>query len=155
MTRPRTRGAWPASRRIATTSRTRPTWSPFGSNTTSPARRAQNTRVVAVVMLARLPPWASRLADVRELAYHVVDVFTDRPFACNAPAVVLDADDDPTAAMQAIAKEFNLSETAFPVAVSPTEYTLRIFTPQTELPFAGHPSVGSAWLLYSIGLLDA
>lgn len=92
---------------------------------------------------------------MRELAYHVVDVFTDRAFAGNPLAVVLDADDVATEAMQAIAKEFNLSETAFPVAVSPTEYTLRIFTPETELPFAGHPSVGSAWLLHSLGLLDA
>ena len=89
------------------------------------------------------------------MPYHVVDVFTDRAFAGNPLAVVLSADDLSTPAMQAIAKEFNLSETAFPVAVSQTEYTLRIFTPQTELPFAGHPSVGSAWLLHSLGVLSA
>ena len=55
--------------------------------------------------------------------------------------------------MQAIAREFNLSETTFPIrtSVPGADYRLRIFTPTNELPFAGHPSVGSAWLLRSIG----
>ena len=88
---------------------------------------------------------------MRELTYHVVDVFTDRPFAGNPLAVVLGADDLPGAAMQALAKEFNLSETAFPVEVGDDGYRLRIFTPETELPFAGHPSVGTGWLLRSLG----
>lgn len=95
----------------------------------------------------------STLADVRELTYHVVDVFTDRPFAGNPLAVVLDADGLPTASLQALAKEFNLSETAFPMADAEADYLLRIFTPATELPFAGHPSVGTAWLLRSLGRL--
>jgi trans-2,3-dihydro-3-hydroxyanthranilate isomerase len=90
---------------------------------------------------------------VRELAYHVVDVFTDRAFEGNPLAVVLDAEGVPAEALQAIAKEFNLSETAFPLEVSEDAYTLRIFTPATELPFAGHPSVGTAWLLHSLSLL--
>jgi trans-2,3-dihydro-3-hydroxyanthranilate isomerase len=81
--------------------------------------------------------------------YHVVDVFTDRAFAGNPLAVVLDADDLDTASMQAIAREFNLSETTF--VLRPTTdaatYRLRIFTPMAELPFAGHPSVGSAWVM--------
>ncbi|HEX8003885.1 MAG TPA: PhzF family phenazine biosynthesis protein [Mycobacteriales bacterium] len=90
---------------------------------------------------------------MRELAYHVVDVFTDRPFAGNPLAVVLDAEGVPTEALQAIAQEFNLSETAFPLNVTDDSYDLRIFTPGTELPFAGHPSVGTAWLLRSLGLV--
>jgi trans-2,3-dihydro-3-hydroxyanthranilate isomerase len=87
------------------------------------------------------------------LAYRVVDVFTDRAFAGNPLAVVLDGDDLTTSQMQAIAREFNLSETTFPVAPTSPDatYRLRIFTPGTELPFAGHPSVGSAWVMRSLG----
>ncbi len=88
------------------------------------------------------------------LEYEVVDVFTDRAFAGNPLAVVLGADDLATEALQAIAQEFNLSETAFPVAPEDgADYRLRIFTPEMELPFAGHPSVGAAWVLASRGLL--
>ena len=81
--------------------------------------------------------------------YVVLDVFTDRALAGNPLAVVLDADGLDTAAMQAIAREFNLSETVF---VRPAERpghsaALRIFTPIRELPFAGHPTVGTAVLL--------
>jgi trans-2,3-dihydro-3-hydroxyanthranilate isomerase len=93
------------------------------------------------------------MSDPGSLAYQVVDVFTDRAFAGNPLAVVIDADDLTTEQMQQIAREFNLSETTFPVAASATEaaYRLRIFTPLTELPFAGHPSVGSAWVMRSLG----
>lgn len=92
-----------------------------------------------------------------ELPFHVVDVFTDRAFEGNPLAVVLDADDLSQEALQAIAREFNLSETAFPMRPSADErdagadYRLRIFTPEAELPFAGHPSVGAAWVLASLG----
>jgi trans-2,3-dihydro-3-hydroxyanthranilate isomerase len=87
------------------------------------------------------------------LDYHLLDVFTDRSFAGNPLAVVLDADDLTTAQMQAIANEFNLSETTFPVRTTTAgaDYRLRIFTPAVELPFAGHPSVGSAWLMHHLG----
>ena len=87
------------------------------------------------------------------LEYWVVDVFADRVFAGNPLAVVLDADALTTEQMQTLAREFNLSETTFPVATSAAgaDYRLRIFTPTSELPFAGHPSVGTAWLLQSIG----
>ena len=89
------------------------------------------------------------------LAYQVVDVFTSTPFAGNPLAVVLDGDDLSTAQMQAIAREFNLSETTFPVqAPEGATYGLRIFTPTTELPFAGHPSVGSAWVLHQLGRIE-
>lgn len=78
--------------------------------------------------------------------YKVYDVFTDRPLAGNPLAIVLDADGLDDAAMQAIAGEFNLSETVF---VGPAENpahsaSARIFTPKAEIPFAGHPTVGTA-----------
>jgi trans-2,3-dihydro-3-hydroxyanthranilate isomerase len=81
--------------------------------------------------------------------YVVLDVFTDRPLAGNPLAVVLDAEDLDTAAMQRIAREFNLSETVFVRrAVHPAHSAeVRIFTPGCELPFAGHPTVGTAALL--------
>ena len=85
------------------------------------------------------------------LPYHVVDVFTATPYAGNPLAVVLGADDLPTEALQSIAREFNLSETAFPMASDRADYRVRIFTPNGELPFAGHPSIGTAWLLARLG----
>jgi trans-2,3-dihydro-3-hydroxyanthranilate isomerase len=87
------------------------------------------------------------------LAYHVVDVFTDRAFAGNPLAVVLDGEELTTSQMQSLASEFNLSETTFPMPPTTPDatYRLRIFTPTSELPFAGHPSVGSAWVLRTLG----
>ena len=88
------------------------------------------------------------------LDYEVVDVFTETAYAGNPLAVVLGAQDLKTAALQAIANEFNLSETAFPMpADDGADYRLRIFTPEVELPFAGHPSVGAAWVLAQRGEL--
>lgn len=88
------------------------------------------------------------------LRYDVVDVFTDRPFAGNPLAVVHGADELSTAAMQAIAREFNLSETAFPLPASgAADYKVRIFTPAAEIAFAGHPSIGTAWVLAHDGAL--
>lgn len=91
------------------------------------------------------------------LSYEVVDVFTDVAFAGNPLAVVLDADGLPTEAMQALAREFHLSETAFPLLpdAAGADYRLRIFTPGTELPFAGHPSIGTAWVLARLGRTSA
>ena len=80
-----------------------------------------------------------------ELRYRVVDVFSERPLAGNAVCVVLDPCPEPV--MGAIAREVNLSETTFPTVVGDDEYEVRIFTPTTELPFAGHPSLGTAWVL--------
>ena len=93
-------------------------------------------------------------ADV--LDYWVVDVFADNAFAGNPLAVVLDGDALSTAQMQALAREFNLSETTFPVrtTTADADYLLRIFTPTAELPFAGHPSVGTAWLMQSLGRVE-
>lgn len=75
-----------------------------------------------------------------------LDVFTDTALAGNPLAVVFEADDLDDAAMQAIAAEFNLSETVFITEPKGREadWGLRIFTPQSELPFAGHPTVGAA-----------
>ena len=96
-----------------------------------------------------------------ELDCETVDVFAFRAFAGNPLAVVRGAGDLSTAQLQALASEFNLSETAFPMVPTPAQseagaaYRLRIFTPLTELPFAGHPSVGTAWVLARHGLLGA
>jgi trans-2,3-dihydro-3-hydroxyanthranilate isomerase len=82
-------------------------------------------------------------------AYHTLDVFTDTPLAGNPLAVVLDSEGLDDARMQSIAREFNLAETVFvsepknPVNTA----AVRIFTPARELPFAGHPTVGTAVLL--------
>lgn len=78
-----------------------------------------------------------------------LDVFTTRPHAGNPLAVVLDSEGLDTAAMQTIAREFNLSETVFvvPPANATHRAAIRIFTPGQELPFAGHPTVGTAALL--------
>lgn len=89
------------------------------------------------------------------LDYEIVDVFTDRPFTGNPLAVVLDADDLTGEQMQALAREFNLSETAFPSASDAADYRLRIFTPTAELPFAGHPSIGAAHTLTRLGRLPS
>src|SRR4051794_2425484 len=79
------------------------------------------------------------------VAYEIVDVFTDRPFAGNPVAVVFGAESLAASQMQSLACEFNLSETVFllPPTTDAT-YRARIFTPEKELPFAGHPSVGAA-----------
>jgi trans-2,3-dihydro-3-hydroxyanthranilate isomerase len=83
--------------------------------------------------------------------YVTVDVFTDRAFGGNPLAVVLDAGGLSTEQMQAIATEFNYSETTF--VLPPREAThdanVRIFTVTTEIPFAGHPNVGTAFVLAS------
>lgn len=86
-------------------------------------------------------------------AYRLLDVFTDRAMAGNPLAVVLDAAGLDATAMQAIAAELNLSETVFvhPAEASGSRARLRIFTPARELPFAGHPTVGTAVCL---ALLD-
>jgi len=79
-------------------------------------------------------------------AYKVVDAFSAVPFGGNPVAVVLDAERLSDARMQAIAAWTNLSETTFllPATQAGADYRLRIFTPRSELPFAGHPTLGSA-----------
>ena len=84
--------------------------------------------------------------------YITVDVFTDRAFGGNQLAVVLDAGGLSTTQMQSIATEFNYSETTFvlPPRDKANDAEVRIFTPVRELPFAGHPNVGTAFVLATI-----
>jgi trans-2,3-dihydro-3-hydroxyanthranilate isomerase len=80
--------------------------------------------------------------------YLVCDVFTDRPLTGNQLAVFTDAERIPAEQYQAIARELNLSETVFALpAASGGDAHIRIFTPVAELPFAGHPVLGSAFVL--------
>jgi trans-2,3-dihydro-3-hydroxyanthranilate isomerase len=80
--------------------------------------------------------------------YVVADVFTDTPLAGNQVAVFTDARDMPDDLLQPLAKEINFSETVFVYhAESDGHARLRIFTPRTELPFAGHPTLGTAFVL--------
>jgi trans-2,3-dihydro-3-hydroxyanthranilate isomerase len=85
----------------------------------------------------------------------IVDVFTEKALAGNQLAVVLDGRDLSTDVMQRIAREMNFSETTFVLLPDDPAHAakLRIFTPATELPFAGHPTVGTAWVLSDEGLV--
>ena len=87
--------------------------------------------------------------------FEIVDVFTDRPFAGNQLAVVTDAQGLSGEAMQAIAREFNFAETSFllPPADPANTAHVRIFTPAEEMPFAGHPNVGTAFVVARMGEL--
>jgi len=86
---------------------------------------------------------------MRELQYHLVDVFTDQQFGGNPLAVFTDGQGVADGLMQAIAKELNLSETTFvlPPTDPANDCRVRIFTPGGELPMAGHPTVGTAFVL--------
>lgn len=85
----------------------------------------------------------------RDYDFVTLDVFTDRRFGGNPLAVVPDARGLDTPAMQALAAEFNLSETTFVLPPDDPRHTakVRIFTPGAEIGFAGHPNIGTAWLL--------
>lgn len=87
------------------------------------------------------------------IRYHTCDVFTDRQFGGNQLAVIPDAAGIPEHLLQSIAREFNFSETTFVYPPTDPRNTkrVRIFTPQDELPFAGHPTVGTAVVLAAIG----
>src|SRR3981189_1513736 len=88
-----------------------------------------------------------------KLEFTTVDVFTDRPFGGNPLAVVTNAQGLSTEQMQAIAAEFNLAETTFVLPPKDSAHTaeVRIFTPRGEMPFAGHPNVGTAFVLARAG----
>ena len=81
--------------------------------------------------------------------YRTVDVFTDKPFGGNPLAVFRQPGSLDAKTMQAIAKELHLSETTFvlPPSSAAADHRVRIFTPDTELPFAGHPTLGTAFVL--------
>jgi len=86
-------------------------------------------------------------------AFHTLDVFTDSVHGGNQLAVVPDARGLTAAQMQSVAREFNFSETVFVLPATDARHTrrLRIFTPRVELPFAGHPTIGTAHLLAALG----
>ena len=85
--------------------------------------------------------------------YHLLDVFTEAAFSGNQLAVLVDPPPMSTTAMQNLAAEFNLSETIFVSSpeVEGGSWTTRIFTPGSELPFAGHPTIGASVLLAQLG----
>ena len=89
------------------------------------------------------------------LRFVQVDVFTERMFGGNPLAVVFGAEGLDEGVMQAIAREMNCSETTFLLAPTRPECAarVRIFTPAREVPFAGHPTIGTAWVLATEGLL--
>jgi len=87
------------------------------------------------------------------LRFQTVDVFTADQFSGNPLAVVLNAEGLSTQQMQAIAAEFNLAETTFVLPPKDSTHTaeVRIFTPRAEMPFAGHPNIGTAFVLARAG----
>jgi trans-2,3-dihydro-3-hydroxyanthranilate isomerase len=86
-----------------------------------------------------------------EFAIKIVDAFTDRPLAGNAAGVVTSADGLDAATMQAIAREVNLSETAFVSRSERADFRVRFFTPTTEIPLAGHPTIATMHALVEDG----
>ena len=90
---------------------------------------------------------------MKEYPFVQVDVFTDRPFGGNPLAVFPDAEGLTTGEMQCLAREMNLSETTFvlPAQAASADFAVCIFTPAKELPFAGHPVVGTQWVLAHLG----
>src|SRR6476660_2792899 len=90
---------------------------------------------------------------MRTLRYVTCDVFTSTPFTGNQLAVVFGAEGLSTETLQAITREFNYSETVFVFAADDPSHTrrVRIFTPGSELPFAGHPTLGCAHSLLALG----
>ena len=89
-------------------------------------------------------------------SFHTLDVFTDTRFGGNPLAVLTDARGLTTEQMHRICREFNLSETVFVLPPEDPSHTrrVRIFTPGRELPFAGHPTVGTAFLLAATGMIQ-
>lgn len=100
---------------------------------------------------------AARAGLSRRYSYQVVDVFTSVPFEGNPLAVFTDANGLSTGEMQTLARELNLSESSFifPPADARNAAQVRIFTPQIEMPFAGHPTIGTAFVLTTLGRIVA
>jgi trans-2,3-dihydro-3-hydroxyanthranilate isomerase len=90
-----------------------------------------------------------------ELGFRLLDVFTDRPFAGNQLCVVPEPPELTTEQMQALAQEIGFSETTFMIEAGGDRYAMRIFTPAAEIPFAGHPTLGTAFALASEGRIAA
>jgi trans-2,3-dihydro-3-hydroxyanthranilate isomerase len=93
---------------------------------------------------------------MKEYRFVQVDVFTDMPFGGNPLAVFPEAEGLSSEEMQRLAREMNLSETTFvlPAEAPGADFKVRIFTPASELPFAGHPVVGTHWVLAHLGRVE-
>src|SRR5260370_5980273 len=120
------------------------------SATTAAMRyRSVRSRSRGMTGRCRYGSWDREWRDQMQRRYITVDVFTDRAFGGNPLAVVLDAGGLSTAQMQAVASEFNYAETTFvlPPRDGAHDAQVRIFTVNKELPFAGHPNVGTAFVL--------
>lgn len=117
--------------------------------------RGLSVKREAVARRARAFP--DTLSGMRLVPFKQVDVFTDHVLYGNPVAVVLDAEGLSGEDMQRLARWTNLSETAFllPPTMPEASYRVRIFTPMSELPFAGHPSVGTAHAALEAGLVQA
>jgi trans-2,3-dihydro-3-hydroxyanthranilate isomerase len=89
------------------------------------------------------------MSDAKSLRYEIVDVFAESPLAGNPLAVFRGGAELPTATLQAIAREMNLSETTFVLhdAARDGAFDVRIFTPASELPYAGHPTLGTSFVI--------
>jgi trans-2,3-dihydro-3-hydroxyanthranilate isomerase len=97
------------------------------------------------------------MSNSRQFRYRVVDVFTDQPLEGNPLAVFPDASGIDNVTMQKIAKELNLSETSFVIPATRADCVagVRIFTPEKEMAFAGHPTIGTSFVLLDEGSLPA
>ena len=95
------------------------------------------------------------MGHIQEYRYRVVDVFTEHPLEGNALAVFTDASTMDATTMQRIARELNLAETAFILPPTRTDCAarVRIFTPAKEMLFAGHPTIGTSFVLLDEGIL--
>ena len=102
------------------------------------------------------PSIAAPYTRTMRVGFTLVDVFTDVPFAGNQLCVVAAPPDDlDSATMQVLAREIGFSETTYVTAVREGGYDVRIFTPVSELPFAGHPTLGTAFALARLGVVPA
>lgn len=88
------------------------------------------------------------------IEFRLVDVFTERPLSGNQLCVIPDGAGMPDELMQGLAREIGFSETTFVTEAAADRYAMRIFTPGAEIPFAGHPSLGTAFVLASEGRID-
>jgi trans-2,3-dihydro-3-hydroxyanthranilate isomerase len=97
------------------------------------------------------------MTPTKSYPYAVVNVFTTEPLSGNSLAVFPDASEFDTETMQKIARELNLTETAFvlPATRPDCAARVRIFTPTKETPFAGHPTVGTAFVLLQRGIVSS
>ena len=102
------------------------------------------------------PSIAAPYTRTMRVGFTLVDVFTDVPFAGNQLCVVPEPPDDlGSATMQVLAREIGFSETTYVTAVRQGGYDVRIFTPVSELRFAGHPTLGTAFVLARLGVVPS